>query len=353
MRDTVAAWQSRWNTLEDERLHIAKELQLVSAKAMEIPYLEADLENLRTNYKALTDQYAALETDWKRRYGLLETEWRGKLATAEKEMLDLRVQLQASARELETLKTNLDSWSQKYSTLEMETKKQIVALTSERDQLRAEIETREAERGKLQTEVIDWSTKHAAACLAIDNHVAHVRQLTDRVAAVEAEQKSRYDQLDADWKARFSTLEARYRVAEERLGGAIERIEGIGGAFGQRLRSIGIDWVVDLIDHCSTADGRAKVAEKIGITTEQLLTWTNMADLLRIPGMTADWAELLHAAGVDSVKELKQRVPENLQQKMEEVNATAERTISSTVPNVVTVNGWVQHAKTMEYQITH
>ena len=77
-----------------------------------------------------------------------------------------------------------------------------------------------------------------------------------------------------------------------------------------------------------------------------------MADLLRIPGMTPDWAELLYAAGVDSVKELKHRGAENLRQKMEEVNLTAEQKISSTVPDVMTVNDWVQRARTMEYRIT-
>jgi len=59
-----------------------------------------------------------------------------------------------------------------------------------------------------------------------------------------------------------------------------------------------------------------------------------------------------HAAGVDSVKELKHRGAENLRQKMEEVNVTTERKISSTVPDVMTVNDWVQRARTMEYRIT-
>ncbi len=451
MRDEVAevqaAWQSRWNSLENEHLRVSKELQSASARAVLVPGLEADLENLQANYQTLTDQHAALDTDWKKKYGALEIDWRGRLAAAEKGMADLRMQLNTSAQERETLKADLEACSQKYTALEHESlqarvqiddwarrfagvekdaneaKTQIVTLINERDRLRddaraalvrsqaedqawqqrltateqerdnfkaeiakitasesewhkkwqevegkhadaqqqvaalttrlAVIEALETERGKLQTEVTDWSIKHAAVRMEADGYAAQVRQLTDRVSAVEADQKSRYDNLNADWKAKWAALEARYKVAEERLGGDIERIEGIGAAFGQRLRSIGIAWVIDLLDQCGTADGRAAVAEKTGFTTAQLLTWTNIADLLRIPGVTPDWAELLNAAGIDSVKELKQRVPENLQQKMEEVNVTAERKISPTVPNVVTVNGWVQHAKTMKYRITH
>ena len=352
MRDKVAevhaTWQSRWYGLEGEHLRVLKDLQSTSAKAVLVPGLEAELGQLKENYRTLTGQHAALDAEWKRKYAASEADWRGKLATAEKGVLDVRALLDANTQERTTLQANLQTCSQKCTELEREilqaraqiddwarrfagveqdateAKAQVVNLTGERDQLRGDAE--------------------AAA--------AQVRRLTDQVAAIEADLKSRYEALDADWKAKWATLEAQYKVTEERLGGDIERIEGIGLVFGPHLRSVGIAWVADLIDQCGTADGRAAVAEKTGLTTAQLLTWTNMADLLRIPGMTPDWAELLHAAGVDSVKELKHRGAENLRQKMEEVNVTAERKISPTVPDVMTVNDWVQRARTMEYRIT-
>ena len=352
MRDKVAevhaTWQSRWYGLESEHLRVLKDLQYTSAKAVLVPGLEAELGQLKENYRTLTGQHAALDAEWKRKYAASEADWRGKLATAEKDVLDVRALLNANTQERATLQANLQTCSQKCTELEREilqaraqiddwarrfagveqdateAKAQVVNLTGERDQLRGDAE--------------------AAA--------AQVRRLTDQVAAIEADLKSRYEALDAEWKAKWATLEAQYKVTEERLGGDIERIEGIGLVFGPHLRSVGIAWVADLIDQCGTADGRAAVAEKTGLTIAQLLTWTNMADLLRIPGMTPDWAELLHAAGVDSVKELKHRGAENLRQKMEEVNVTAERKISPTVPDVMTVNDWVQRARTMEYRIT-
>jgi predicted flap endonuclease-1-like 5' DNA nuclease len=212
--------------------------------------------------------------------------------------------------------------------------------------------------------------------------------LSDRHIALDADWKRKYDALEKDWRGKFTTvakeradlhgqlqtsmqerdtltvslaegerrraaLEAKYKLAEERLGGDIERIEGVDQVFGQRLRAVGIAWVVDLLDQCSSPEGRAQVAEKTGFTPEQLLTWTNMADLLRIPGVTPDWAELLHAAGVDTVKELKQRIPENLHSKMVEVNAVAAQKITTTVPDIATVDDWVERAKTMEFRVAH
>ena len=52
-----------------------------------------------------------------------------------------------------------------------------------------------------------------------------------------------------------------------------------------------------------------------------LLRCVNMADLFRISGVASQFAELLEAAGVDTVKELRNRNVDNLAAKMAEVNA--------------------------------
>jgi predicted flap endonuclease-1-like 5' DNA nuclease len=54
-----------------------------------------------------------------------------------------------------------------------------------------------------------------------------------------------------------------------------------------------------------------------GLDETQLLKWANMADLMRISGVGEEYSELLEAAGVDTVKELKQRKAENLAARME------------------------------------
>jgi predicted flap endonuclease-1-like 5' DNA nuclease len=218
----------------------------------------------------------------------------------------------------------------------------------ERDTLKVNLEECERKRTMLEEEsqntqgqLANWSRRFVALERDANNVNGQIVTLTEE-----------RDRLQTQL-ATLNVLESKYKLAENRLGGDIERIEGIGQAFGQRLRAAGIAWVVDLLDQCSSPEGRAQIAEKTGFTPEQLLTWTNMADLLRIPGVTPDWAELLHAAGVDTVKELKQRIPENLHSKMVEVNAVAAQKITTTVPDIATVDDWVERAKTMEFRVAH
>ena len=47
-----------------------------------------------------------------------------------------------------------------------------------------------------------------------------------------------------------------------------------------------------------------------------MLCWANVADRMRIKGISKEYAELLQAAGVDTVKELKYRNPLNLAKAM-------------------------------------
>jgi septal ring factor EnvC (AmiA/AmiB activator) len=133
--------------------------------------------------------------------------------------------------------------------------------------------------------------------------------------------------------------------------GDIERIEGIGPVYGQKLRSGGIAWVKDLLEEGSAPAGRLRIAEETGIKRELILKWVNAADLLRVPGTTPDWAELLEASGVDTVKELRGRIPENLHKKMTETNPVGN--YARTVPDVETVRGWVDAAKRIEPKVTH
>ncbi|MEM7253295.1 MAG: DUF4332 domain-containing protein [Pseudomonadota bacterium] len=131
----------------------------------------------------------------------------------------------------------------------------------------------------------------------------------------------------------------------------IEEIEGIGPAYGEKLDGVGIKTTDDLLKLCCDAKGRKKVAGDSGLTEKQLLKWANMADLMRVSGIGSEYSELLEAAGVDTVKELKMRNAENLAAKMAEVNE--EKKLTRAVPSQSVVEGWVEQAKTMEPLITH
>ncbi len=131
----------------------------------------------------------------------------------------------------------------------------------------------------------------------------------------------------------------------------IEEIEGIGPAYAEKLSAADIGTTDDLLKLCCDASGRKATAEKTGVSEGQLLKWANMADLMRISGVGSEFSELLEAAGVDTVKELRNRNAENLAAKMMEVNEAKK--LTRTVPSEKTVSDWVNQAKSLDPLITH
>jgi len=131
----------------------------------------------------------------------------------------------------------------------------------------------------------------------------------------------------------------------------IETIEGIGPTYGAKLIEAGIKTTDDLLDAGASPAGRKALAEKSGLTTTQILKWANMADLMRIKGVGEEYSELLEAAGVDTVKELRNRNAANLTAKMEEVNET--RKLVRQVPALGHVENWVAQAKEMDPKLTY
>ena len=135
------------------------------------------------------------------------------------------------------------------------------------------------------------------------------------------------------------------------MGYKIDEIEGIGPKYAERLTAAGITTTDALLKACGSPAGRKSTAEKSGFSESQLLKWANMADLMRISGVGEEFSELLEAAGVDTVKELRNRNAENLAAKMAEVNA--QKKLTRAVPSAKTVAKWVEQAKTMEPAITY
>ena len=131
----------------------------------------------------------------------------------------------------------------------------------------------------------------------------------------------------------------------------IEDIEGIGPTYGEKLRTAGINTTDHLLDACADPKGRASTAEKTGLTEQQLLKWANMADLMRISGVGEEYSELLEAAGVDTVKELKMRRADNLTAKMAEVNET--RKLVRQVPSESQVEKWIAQAKDLPPKLSY
>lgn len=128
-------------------------------------------------------------------------------------------------------------------------------------------------------------------------------------------------------------------------------IEGVGEAYAEKLTAAGLKTVDELLERCAKASGREKLAEETGISEKLILRWTNHADLFRIKGVGPQFAELLEASGVDTVKEFRHRKAENLVVKMEEVNE--KRHLTGRVPSVKELQTMIDEAATLEPMVTY
>jgi predicted flap endonuclease-1-like 5' DNA nuclease len=97
-------------------------------------------------------------------------------------------------------------------------------------------------------------------------------------------------------------------------------IEGVEPAQAAALQAAGISTTQALLKKAGNPQGRESLAGMLHVSPTRVLDWVNRADLMRIRGVGAQYADLLEAAGVDSVKELAQRRPDNLYLKLTEVN---------------------------------
>lgn len=128
-------------------------------------------------------------------------------------------------------------------------------------------------------------------------------------------------------------------------------IEGVGDAYAEKLKGADIKTVDDLLEAGATAKGRKKLAETTGISEKLILRWVNHADLFRINGVGPQFAELLEAAGVDTVKEMRHRNADNLAAKMAEVNE--QKHLTRRTPTATELQKMIDEAASLEPKVTY
>lgn len=117
------------------------------------------------------------------------------------------------------------------------------------------------------------------------------------------------------------------------------------------LKPSGIRTTGKLLESAKDPKGRKRLAAKIGVDEKCILRWANMADRMRIKGIGEDYAALLEAAGVDTVRELKFRNPVNLVKAMTDANAKCK--LVQLLPSEKAVGRWIEHAKKLPIKISY
>ncbi len=133
--------------------------------------------------------------------------------------------------------------------------------------------------------------------------------------------------------------------------GDIEEIEGVGPAYAEKLRAAEVSSIDALLDKGATVEARSALVEQTGIDGVRVLRWVNHADLMRVDGIGPEFAELLEAAGVDSVPELAQRNVENLVTALAETNEA--RSLVRRVPSADELTDWIEQAKALPRLVSH
>jgi Domain of unknown function (DUF4332) len=131
----------------------------------------------------------------------------------------------------------------------------------------------------------------------------------------------------------------------------IEDLKTIGPDVAASFKSIGIRSTERLLEAAKDPRGRRLLADRTGLDEKCILRSANMADRMRIKGVGEDYAVLLEAAGVDTVRELKYRNPRNLAKAMADANT--KRKLVRLLPSEKAVLRWIEHAKRLQLKITY
>ncbi len=171
------------------------------------------------------------------------------------------------------------------------------------------------------------------------------------VLKVAADTARKQAQAEAKAGAAAQPGEATKKKPKKGAGYGVETVEGIGEVHAATLAGAEVRTTEDLLTRAGTAKGRAELANGTGLSEKLILKWANMADLMRIKGVAGEYAELLEAAGVDTIRELAQRNPENLAETLQKVHA--DKGLTKKVPHPKGIQMWIERAKVLTPRIEY
>jgi len=132
---------------------------------------------------------------------------------------------------------------------------------------------------------------------------------------------------------------------------SIDAIVGIGQKDATRLRKAGIRTTEALLKRAGARRGRRELSDRVALGERQILQWVHRADLMRVKGIGSEYCDLLEAAGVDTVKELRNRSASSLTRKMNQINQSKK--LVRRLPTEGMVGTWIADAKRLSPQVSH
>lgn len=388
-----ASWNSKYSLLEAD----------LAAKAADLEKANTDWPSkyglLEVALAAKTAAFDNVDSDWKAKFQTYETrlaernfaferaeaDWKAKSKAMETELVALRTRVV----DLEALGGQAKDWEAKYLTAVQDKDAEIgrlqgrvgeleplnlqakdwemkfLKVSDDKESEIKELQRQLSELEPLRGQAKDWELKYTAILQERESETSQLRgriseleplslQINDwqaKYQATVAEKDETINALKTQLSAAGAVAAVSNIAATAAPRGDLLAIEGIGDHYLEKLNAVDLYWQAELLDQGATKKGRQEIAEKSGIAEKLILRWVNHIDLIRIKGIGPEYAELLEAAGVDSVPELAQRNAENLQAKLLEVNDA--RNLVGRVPSVNEVTDWIQQAKDLPRVVTH
>ncbi|MEA1052594.1 DUF4332 domain-containing protein [Lamprobacter modestohalophilus] len=131
-------------------------------------------------------------------------------------------------------------------------------------------------------------------------------------------------------------------------------LKDLRGATTSLIETLAAEGITDndsFVAAAATPSQRKQLAERCSSDVSTILELANRADLARVKGVSGVYSDLLENAGVDTVKELATRKPENLHAKLLETNAAMQ--LCQRPPTVAQVDAWVDQAKSLPKLLTY
>lgn len=132
---------------------------------------------------------------------------------------------------------------------------------------------------------------------------------------------------------------------------AVRDLQGATDAIVAKLKEKGIKDNDELLAAAAAPTQRKTLAARCGCDAKVILELCNRADLARIKGVSGVYSDLLEKAGVDTVKELATRRPDNLHAKIKETND--KENLTERPPTASAVEDWVKQAKELPKILTY
>jgi predicted flap endonuclease-1-like 5' DNA nuclease len=124
---------------------------------------------------------------------------------------------------------------------------------------------------------------------------------------------------------------------------SVKELKGMTPQLAEKLAQRGIANGDQLLEAAKAPAGRKALAEQLGAKERDVLELANRADLSRVKGVAGVFSNLLEKVGVDTVKELATRRPDNLHAKINEINDKEK--LAKRAPSEADVQDWVAQAK--------